>query len=205
MFLKSYEDWRKHSGKVGSVSEAKWTTNDYEHFDWKETYMIEELPANDRWNTFATQHKLDSEELYKEWGVQKGNTKHYMCIRPELPACMETMLTQYQNRSHNYNFLKLTPGNQLVWHFDTFATFVKFNDIKQEQIKDVCRAAVFLEDWDRGQMLQVGDDVYTHWKKGDTYTWKSDVWHGMCNFGPSDAVIAQITFLDEANEYSKEY
>lgn len=205
MFIKSYEDWHKHSGVVGSISEAEWTDNDHAHFDWKETYMIEELPKDDRWNTFATQHKLDSEELYKEWGIIKENTKHYMCIRPELPPRLSSMLTEYHNRSHNYNFLKLTPGNQIVWHFDTFATFVKFNDIKQEQIKDVCRTAVFLDDWDRGQMIQAGNDVYTHWKKGDTYTWKSDVWHGMCNFGPSDIIIAQITFLDEANEYSKEY
>jgi hypothetical protein len=61
-----------------------------------------------------------------------------------------------------------------------------------------------MSDWDRGQMLQVGNKVYTHWKKGDTYTWKSDVWHGMCNFGPSDCVVAQITFLDENNEYAQE-
>lgn len=205
MFIKSYEDWQKHTGHVGKIKDPSWSEEDYADFEWKETYMIDEIPHNDSWNTFATQHKLDSEQLYREWGIIKENTKHYMCIRPELPENLKTMLVEYHNRSHNYNFLKLTPGNQIVWHFDTFATFVKFNNIKQEQINDVCRTVVMLSDWDRGQMLQVGNEVYTHWSKGDTYTWKSDVWHGMCNFGPSDCTIAQITFLDEANQFQKGY
>lgn len=205
MFIESYKDWSKHTGMPGKIKNPSWTKKDYSNFTWKETFMIDEVPQKDRWDTFATKHKLASEELYKEWGISKENTKHYMCIRPELSRQLGSMLDDYSNKRHNYNFLKLTPGNQIVWHFDTYATFVKFNNIDQSQIKDVCRTAVMLDDWDRGQMLQVGNEIYTHWKKGDTYTWKSDVWHGMCNFGPSDCVIAQITFLDEKNEYKKQY
>ncbi len=205
MLLNSYNEWKNHSGTAGSVFEAEWSDEDHAHFEWEETFMIDEVPEKERWDTFATKNKLEIEEMYRQWGITKENTKHYMCIRPHLPDRLKIMLTEYHNRSHNYNFLKLTPGNQIVWHYDTFATFVKFNNIKQEQIDNVCRTAVFLNDWDRGQMIQAGNDVYTHWKKGDTYTWKSDVWHGMCNFGPSDIIVAQITFLDEANEYRKQY
>jgi hypothetical protein len=29
------------------------------------------------------------------------------------------------------------------------------------------------------------------------------VWHGMANFGPSDIIISQITFLDENDKYTQ--
>ena len=51
------------------------------------------------------------------------------------------------------------------------------------------------------QVLQVGDEVYSHWQAGDTFTWKGDTWHGMSNFGPSDIIISQITFLDNDDKY----
>jgi len=205
MFTKSYEDWHKHTAQVGKIQNSNWSEEDYADFEWKETYFINEVPKNERWNTFSTKNKLELEDLWIKWGIENKNTKHYMCIRPSLIENLKVILDPYHNKIYNYNFLKLSPGNQIIWHYDTYATFVKFNNIKEEQIKDVCRTVVMLDDWDRGQMLQVGNEIYTHWSKGDTYTWKSDVWHGMCNFGPSDCTIAQITFLDEANEYTQEY
>lgn len=204
MRIKSYANWQHHGAVIGAIENPQWSEKDYNNLNWFETFMIDQIPQNDNWNTFATQQKLDSEILYKSWGVVKENTKHYACLRPKLNNKTKPIISQHLDKNHNYNFLKLTPGNQLVWHYDTFATFVKFNNIAQDQIKDVCRTVVMMSDWDRGQMLQVGNKVYTHWKKGNTYTWKSDVWHGMCNFGPSDCVVAQITFLDENNEYVQE-
>jgi hypothetical protein len=90
-----------------------------------------------------------------------------------------------------------------MWHFDTYATFVKYNDIAEEDAHNICRTVIMMDDWDRGQVLQVGEEAYTHWRAGDTYTWKGDIWHGMANFGPSDIVMSQITFLDEDDRYSQ--
>jgi hypothetical protein len=90
-----------------------------------------------------------------------------------------------------------------MWHFDTYATFVKFNNIDENNVHNVCRTAIMMKDWDRGQVLQVGDEVYTHWQAGDTFTWKGDTWHGVANFGPSELVIGQITFLDEDDRYTQ--
>lgn len=203
MDMSSYNNWKKHHGHAGKCA-VTWTDSDLLTLPWKITYQIDEIPPEDNWDTFATHNKLATEAMYKAWGVPKEGGKHYMSIRPRLTKGLSSLISPYTDKRFNYNFLKLPSGCQLMWHFDTYATFVKFNNITEKEYPDVCRTAIMLQDWDRGQMLQVGDNVYTHWKAGDTFTWKGDVWHGMCNFGPSDCVIGQITFLDENNEYTQD-
>lgn len=203
MDMLSYENWKEHAAFESNVEEVTWRDTDLLTLPWKETYMTNEIPAEDNWNTFATHNKLALEAMYAEWGVPKEGGLHYMSIRPKLTKGLQSILLPYQHMKFNYNFLKLTPGCQLMWHFDTYATFVKYNKISEEDSKNICRTAIMMQDWDRGQVLQVGDEVYTHWLKGDTFTWKGDVWHGMSNFGPSVIIIGQITFLDEDDKYSK--
>lgn len=198
----SYENWRDCLSYQSSIP-ATWTDNDLSSLNWEATYMTDEIPEDDDWNTFATQNKKKLEQMYREWGVPKDGSLHYMCIRPQLNNNLRTLLDGYQNTTHNYNFLKLTPGCSLMWHFDTYATFVKFNNISKQQVENVCRTAVMMKDWDRGQVMQIGNKIYTHWKAGDCFTWKGDTWHGVSNFGPNDIIIAQITFLDENEQYTQ--
>lgn len=190
------DNWSTQSGISGSI-ENTWEDRDLQVLDWEETYMIDEVPAHDSWDTFATRQKIELEELFKSWGVSKQGTRHYMSIRPRLNANLTKILDNFNLFDHNYNFLKLTPGNQILWHFDTFATFVKFNQIDQTDIDRVYRTAIMMTSWDKGQVLQIGNDVYTHWNAGDCFTWKGYTWHGAANFGPSDMIIAQITFLKD--------
>jgi hypothetical protein len=203
MDMRSYENWREHSAKESSVDEVTWNKNDLLTLPWEQTYMTDEIPEDSSWDTFATTAKKSLEAMYKSWNVPKEGSLHYMSIRPPLTRGLSSLLTPYAHMKFNYNFLKLTSGCSLMWHFDTYATFVKYNNISEDNIHNVCRTAVMLNDWDRGQVLQVGDEVYTHWSAGDTYTWKGDTWHGMSNFGPSNIVIAQITFLDEDDRYTQ--
>jgi hypothetical protein len=198
----SYENWKQHRSYKSKI-DMTWDEQDFSDFDWKATYMTDEIPKDSDWNTFATQNKKKLEAMYREWGVPKEGSLHYMCIRPTLTENLKHILDPHQGAPYNYNFLKLTPGCSLMWHFDTYATFVKFNNISEDQIQNVCRTAIMMNDWDRGQVFQIGNAVYTHWKAGDTYTWKGDVWHGVANFGPSDIVIGQITFLDKNDQYTQ--
>ena len=203
MDMRSYENWKEHGATESSVDEVTWNRNDLLTLPWEATYMTDEIPEDSSWDTFATGNKKALEAMYKTWGVPKEGSLHYMSIRPPLTKGLNSLLAPYAHMKFNYNFLKLTPGCSLMWHFDTYATFVKFNNISEDSVHNVCRTAVMLNDWDRGQVLQVGDEVYTHWSAGDTFTWKGNTWHGMANFGPSDIVIAQITFLDEDDQYSQ--
>jgi hypothetical protein len=203
MDMRSYEDWQLHDAKEGSVDDVTWNSNDLLTLDWQATYMTDEIPEDSSWDTFATKNKKALEAMYKQWGVPKEGSLHYMCIRPELTKGLGSIIAPYAHMKFNYNFLKLTPGCSLMWHFDTYATFVKFNNIDEDDVHNVCRTVVMMNDWDRGQVLQVGEEVYTHWSAGDTYTWKGDTWHGMANFGPSDCIVSQITFLDEDDQYTQ--
>jgi hypothetical protein len=117
---------------------ATWTEEDFSSLLWEATYMTDEIPSDSNWNTFATQNKKQLEAMYKEWKVPKEGSLHYMCIRPVLTENLKLMLTPYQDVPHNYNFLKLTPGCSLMWHFDTYATFVKFNNIDESRVNNVC-------------------------------------------------------------------
>lgn len=203
MDMRSYEEWKNHSATESSVEDVTWNRNDLLTLPWESTYMTDEIPDDSSWDTFATKNKKSLEAMYKGWGVPKEGSLHYMSIRPQLTKGLSSLITPYAHMKFNYNFLKLTPGCSLMWHFDTYATFVRYNGVDEDNVHNVCRTAVMLNDWDRGQVLQVGDEVYTHWSAGDTYTWKGDTWHGMANFGPSDIVVAQITFLDEDDRYSQ--
>ena len=203
MDMRSYENWKEHSAYSNQVEEVTWNNNDLLTLPWESTYMTNEIPENDNWDTFATQNKKALEAMYKSWGVPKEGSLHYMSIRPKLTKRLSSILAPYAHMKFNYNFLKLTPGCSLMWHFDTYATFVKHNNISKDDVHNVCRTVIMMQDWDRGQVLQVGDELYSHWQPGDTYTWKGDTWHGMSNFGPSDCIVAQITFLDENDHYSQ--
>lgn len=204
MYTESYKNWRKHSAVKDSIA-TTWNKNDLSTLTWEaETvFMTDEIPKEDTWDTFATKSKKALEAMYADWGVPKEGSLHYMSIHPTLSEGLKSIITPFADMKFNYNFLKLTPGCSLMWHFDTYATFVKFNNIDEQNVHNVCRTVVMMDDWDRGQILQVGNEVYKGWSAGDTYTWKGDTWHGMANFGPTDIVISQITFLDENDKYSQ--
>lgn len=202
MNLINYTDWKDYKSYQSSAN-ATWSETDLEQLNWTPTFMTDEIPKDDDWNTFATRKKKELENLYKQWKVPKEGSLHYMCIRPDLSKTLSVILEPYKHMTFNYNFLKLTSGCSLMWHFDTYATFVKYNNIAEDKISNICRSAIMMKDWDCGQILQIGNDVYSHWKAGDTYTWKADSWHGLTNFGPTDIVIGQITFLDEDEKYTQ--
>jgi hypothetical protein len=183
--------------------EVTWTADDLSLLSWEPTYMTDEIPKDNNWDTFATRNKKKLESLYKEWKVPKEGSLHHMCIRPELTDNLRSILNAVNHTTYNYNFLKLTPGCSLMWHYDTYATFVKHNNISKDKINQVCRTAVMMRNWDRGQVMQIGDKIYTHWNAGDCITWKSDTWHGVANFGPSDIIIGQLTFLDSYEQYTQ--
>lgn len=203
--MPSYNNWTHKKATRSRIRNWTWTKDEVMSLPWEETFMIDEIPENDNWNTFATKNKLEIEDMYCEWGVPKEGTKHYMSLRPTLTDHMHDQLcgTFLRDKTpHSYNFLRLTPGHQIMWHYDTYGSFVKFNNIEEKDIGNVCRTVVMMLPWDRGQIFQLGNAIYSHWQVGDTFTWKGDVWHGMSNFGPSEAVMAQVTFLDSEGRYA---
>lgn len=90
-------------------------------------------------------------------------------------------------------------GQVLVWHIDNFAARSERDnsfkvtdlDTNPEQIR---RFAIMLADWQPGQIWQIGNATWTHWKSGDCITWEwQDMPHATCNMGWWDRPLCQIT------------
>lgn len=81
------------------------------------------------------------------------------------------------------------PGQMASWHLDKAQIPNEHRDPKKTH-----RLYVFLQDWNFGQVIEIGNTIITHWKKGDTvwYNWR-DLPHGTANFGHDDRFIMIIT------------
>jgi hypothetical protein len=192
--LPSFVNWRD-----GTYDKYHFDITINEHeltADWKETFMIDEVPKDDAWEVFSTEKKIALEDLYLDNGVTKECTRHYMDITPRLHGDLKRFADKFAHTKHHCTLLKLTPGCCLMWHYDSFSAFVKFQNINQADYGKIKRAAIMITDWNFGQTIQLGNDVIGHWKKGDVYTWQGDMWHGAGNFGLSNLVCFQITYLD---------
>tara|TARA_B110000503_G_scaffold49100_1_gene79782 strand:+ start:517 stop:1071 length:555 start_codon:yes stop_codon:yes gene_type:complete len=170
---------------------------EYNQFNWQETYMIDEVPADDIWDTFATRNKLKLEDLYRRLNMPKETGKHYMCLDATLSNGLTSVLDNFVDKIYHYNFLKLTPGYNLWWHYDSYPTFVRYNNIAEQDAHKINRTIVMLNDWAPGQIFQANDEVAIKWTAGTTYTWPYDTWHGVANFGFNDVVVMQITWIDK--------
>jgi len=169
----------------------------FNNFDWQETYMIDEVPSDDVWDNFATTKKIELEERYKALEMPKECSKHYMALNPVIDAELTQYLKPFKNKVHHYNFLKLTPGYNLWMHYDSYSTFVRYNDITEEQAENINRTIVMLTSWEPGQVLQIDQDAKTNWNIGDTFSWSAYTWHGVANFSFTDFAVMQITWLNE--------
>lgn len=170
---------------------------DYSVFDWQETYMIDEVPTDDVWENFATVKKLNLESHYRNLNMPKECSKHYMAFSPTLDDTLTSYIEPFKDKKHHYNFLKLTSGYNLWMHYDSYSTFVRYNNITEAQSENINRTIVMLTDWEPGQVLQIKNDTHTKWSLGDTYSWSAYAWHGVGNFSFTDFVVMQITWLDE--------
>ena len=172
-----------------------WPSNFWDSFEWRECVMTDAIPQDDVWDTPARQKILELEEMYAKINLSAEATKHYMSIRPPVPPQVQHILDEYKTVDHNYNFLKLNAGHNIVKHYDTYAHFINFNKIAKEQHNKIKRTIIMMTEWSFGQVLQVDDVIESHWRVGDTYTWEGDTWHGLGNFGLDDCVIMQVTWL----------
>lgn len=163
---------------------------------WTEVIQTEEVVVGDPWDIYTTDLKYQLADLHSEWSIPRESVRHYMSIRPQLHSGLETALVPFEKYVHNYSLLKLTAGHMIVWHFDTYATFVKHNNIPQQDANKIKRSIVMLTPWSFGHVLQIGSDVISGWHVGDIITWSNDTWHGACNFGRDDFILMQVTYIE---------
>lgn len=187
----NFINWKKSKTEYSSFP-VTWTKEDLS-INWEKTIQLDEVPDDDKWETFATERKLEIQKLYRKWGYNEHATEHYMGIDPVISKGFEPVIENFKNKKYHCNFLKLPAGRMLGWHIDMYSWFVKVFNYPEEKAHLIQRTVVMLEDWNFGQVVQIGNDVIHTWKAGDSFTWQGDTWHGACNFGNSDLIVLQVT------------
>lgn len=189
-----YTHWHRSRTIRSNITPA-WDPNRID-VPWTEVIQTEEVVEGDPWDIYTTDLKYQLADLHTSWNIPRESVKHYMSLRPELKDGLETALDPFTSYTHNYSLLKLTAGHMIVWHFDTYATFVKHNNIDEKDAEKIKRSIVMLTPWSFGHVLQVGGEVISGWNVGDIITWNSDTWHGACNFGKDEFTIMQVTYIE---------
>lgn len=172
--------------------EKKWQCDDL-NLLWEKTVQLNEVPENDKWDIFTTDQKIEMQNLLSQWGYDENVTEHFMCLDPVLNDKFDHIFEKFKDSQYHYNLLKLHAGKMLAWHRDFYSWFIKTTNYKEEQQYNIKRTIVMLDDWNFGQVIQIGGEVLHNWKAGDAFTWSYDTWHGACNFGNQSMTVLQIT------------
>ena len=87
------------------------------------------------------------------------------------------------------------PGSINPWHFDSYQKIKNKYTLKKKQ--KIVRLLVFVKPWHWGHFSQIGNDVITHWKSGDCYTWDFQKYHLASNSGIVNRYVISITGITE--------
>jgi hypothetical protein len=95
------------------------------------------------------------------------------------------------------------PGEVTAWHTDIFSPAHEFlpdstKNFSENQVgKDqgIRRVLVALEDWDWGQSVMFGSDIWKQWGAGDIVSWNYGTPHCSANMGFTARISVSITGL----------
>ena len=91
----------------------------------------------------------------------------------------------------SWSFYKMETGTILPEHVDTFSRFKTLHP--DEDPDTIHRAIVFLEDWQPGHVLTLGQMQCDPWAPGSFVWWKHDVPHLAANIGLKNRFTLQLT------------
>ena len=128
-------------------------------------------------------------------GYTDHNAKYSQWIesRDKIPADLQKIkeITGLENAT--VAVMKQDPGNTNPWHYDTYEAAIKRAGLTENNPDAIRRYLIFLEDWHWGHFMQVGNNVLYQWKAGDTYTWRSGMYHLASNSGIKPKYTCQVT------------
>jgi hypothetical protein len=90
------------------------------------------------------------------------------------------------------SYYRMMPGTILPTHGDLYKKYIQLFDLKGRE-HTVCRAVIFLEDWQSGHYFEGNGEPYTKWRAGDTVEWRYDTPHMAANMGFTPRYTLQIT------------
>ena len=90
-----------------------------------------------------------------------------------------------------YSVTLMYPGDILPLHRDRYQVYIERNKI--QDIDNVVRCIIFLENRKHGHFLEIDGTNISDWKAGEWVSWKGSTLHLACNLGNSPRYTLQIT------------
>jgi len=140
-------------------------------------------------------------------GYTEHNTKKYQLFNsPVIPNIFQDIAKKTGLEKYSITLFKQDPGQINPWHFDTYQGVInKYKDdgiiLNKDQIKNIKRYLICLEDWNWGHFLQIGNNVLSQWKAGDVFTWEYGMYHTSGNAGQVPKFTAHITGFPNENAW----
>lgn len=90
------------------------------------------------------------------------------------------------------SYYRMGPGTILPTHKDLYLKYIELFDLAGQE-QSICRAVVFLEDWQPGHYAEYLNTPYTEWSAGSVVEWTYDAEHMAANMGLVPRYTLQIT------------
>jgi len=130
---------------------------------------------------------------YKKYGYNQHNTQSWKTTNfdPKINFEWENLIAEVLPLDNAVVTIhRQDPGQVLPWHIDRFFMHKR---LYPNDERPIWRFLVFLEEWQNGHVLQVGNSVLHHWQQGDTVVWTPGTWHLAANVGLNKKWTANIT------------
>jgi hypothetical protein len=140
----------------------------------------------------------DSLEKWRAMGyTQTRFTGDMYDMRNPEPDWVAPFRQYFPWQHFSWSVYRMGPGTVLPNHVDTYARFREIHNIKNE--RTICRAVIFLEDWNSGHYFEINGQPMVKWQAGDSVAWRADVPHSAANMGDTDRYTLQITGVVNEN------
>jgi hypothetical protein len=140
-----------------------------------------------------TDNLSEETQKYKNFGYTKHNTKIWKSTNKSDNLkfdWQQHLLSQLPLDNPIVTLTRQDPGQILPWHYDRHYMLKR---MCSDDSRTIVRILVFMQDWKIGHILQIQDDVLTHWKKGQAVIWHPDTYHVAANIGIEKKWTCNIT------------
>lgn len=130
---------------------------------------------------------------FKNYGYTEHNTRIWKTtnLDPKINLAWENEVIDKLPLDHAVATLtRQDPGQILPWHYDRFFFLKK---LFPNDTRPIIRFLLFLQDWEMGHVLQVGNSMLTHWTRGDVVVWRPGQYHVSANIGLTTKWTCNIT------------
>lgn len=136
--------------------------------------------------TYGNQVAVISEDDFNLYNIAMDYTRD-----SNIPKILNVELEFDYLKNKTYAIHKIYPGHVLPFHSDHYVRYKEIFGITSTN--NIKRIIIFLEDWFRGQFLEIEDTVITNWKAGQWVMWSGEAVHLAANLGHNDRYTLQIT------------